>query len=366
MKVALAHMYTFRILRGIERYVINLANALVRMGHEAVLVTGKTDSPRSADPVDPRVAVHMVPHYRWHKVSFVPGFLIDFLRYRYDALSLMLARGEGWAAAATDRVRRLAFNVVFHYPASGHEKQYRAFARLGLARRAAQLIAVSDYVARDVTRWFGRPPAVVPNGVDPEKFRFDPAVRRAVREELSLGDADRLILTVGSIEGRKGIAHVLAALPRLLARARGVPHRYLIVGDGSPSQRAVFEAAVRAAGLESTVRLLGFQPAPERYYSAADAFVLLSREEALGIVVLEALACGLPVIVTDGCAFPEIVPPGVGRLVQPEEPDAVADALGAVLAAGRPGEAARAPTVARFSWDVVAGQYLAALGVGRP
>lgn len=357
-------MYTFRILRGIERYVVNLANALVRMGHEAVLVTGRTDSPRSADPVDPRVAVHMVPHYRWHKVTFVPGFLLDFLRHRYDALSLMLARGEGWAAAAADRIRRLPFNVVFHYPAPGHEKQYRAFTRLGLACRATQLIAVSDYVARDVARWFGRTAAVVPNGVDPEKFRFDPAARRAVREELGVGDADRLILTVGSIEGRKGIAHVLAALPRLLARAPGVRYRYVIVGDGSPPQRAAFEAAVRSAGLESTVRLLGFQQAPERYYSAADAFVLLSRDEALGIVVLEALACGLPVVVTDGCAFPEIVPPGVGRLVPPEEPDTVADALGAVLAAGRPGEAARVPTVARFSWDAIAARYVATLREG--
>ncbi len=358
-------MYTFRILRGIERYVVNLANALARRGVEVVVVTGRADAPRSADPLDPRVAVHAVPHCGWHKVTFVPGFFLDFLRHRYDALSLMLARGEGWAAAAADRVHRLPFNLVFHYPAPGHEKQYRAFGRLGLARRATQLIAVSEYVARDVARWFGRPAVVIPSGIDPEKFRFDPAARRAVREELGLGDADRLILTVGSIEGRKGIGHVLAALPRLLARAPGVRHRYVIVGDGSPAQRAAFDAAVRGAGLEPVVRLLGFREAPERYYSAADAFVLLSRDEALGIVVLEALACGLPVVVTDGCAFPEIVPAGAGRLVAPEEPEAVADALGRVLAEGRPGEAARAPVVARFSWDVVAARYLAAVGGGR-
>ncbi len=364
MRVALAHMYTFRILRGIERNVINLANALVRLGTDVVVVTGRTASPRSADPLDPRVSVHMVPHYHWHKVTFVPGFFADFLRHRYDALVLNLARGEGWAAAAADRVRRLPYTAVFQYPAPGHEKQYRNWKRIGVSRRAKHLIAASRYVAQDVERWFGRPAVVIPNGVSPEKFRFDPAVRGAVRAELGIDDADRVILTVASIEGRKGIRNVLAALPRVLARGSGIRHHYLIVGDGSAEQRAEFERAVRAFGLEATVRLLGFQQAPERYYSAADAFVLLSKDEACPTVVLEALACGLPVVATDGCAFPELVPPGIGRLVQPDEPDEVADALGAVLAEGRPGDAARAPTVGRFSWDAIAAQYAATLRGG--
>ncbi|HEY8368310.1 MAG TPA: glycosyltransferase family 4 protein [Thermodesulfobacteriota bacterium] len=358
MRVALAHMYTFRFLRGIERYVVNMANALARQGAEAVVVTGRTEAPRTADRLDPRVSVHAVPHYRWHKVTFVPGFLADFLGERYDALSLMLARGEGWAAAIADRIRPLGFNIVFHFPGEGHEKQYRAFARLGLARRARHLIAVSHYVARDVERWFGRRATVIPNGVDADKFRYDGAVRRTVREELGLADDDWLVITVGSIEGRKGTQHLIAAMPRLLARARGRRVLYAHVGDGAPEQRAAFEAHVRRAGIEPYVRLLGFKEAPERYYSAADAFVMLSHHEAFGIVAIEALATGLPVVVSEGSAFPEIVPPGVGRLVPPDDPDRVADALGAVLAAGRPGEAARRPTISRFAWDAVAARYL--------
>ncbi len=355
-------MYTFRILRGIERYVVNMANALARRGAEVVVVTGRTDTRRSADLLDPRVAVHPVPHYDWHKVTFVPGFLADFLGNRYDALSLMLARGEGWAAAVTDRIRSLRFNIVFHFPGEGHERQYRAFAQLGLARRARHLIAVSEYVARDVERWFGRPAVVIPNGVDAEKFRYDQVVRQAVRADLGLGEDDWLVITVGSIEGRKGTQHVVAALPRLIGRAGGRRVLYAHVGDGSPEQRAAFEAAARAAGVEAHVRLLGFQSAPERFYSAADAFAMLSRHEAFGIVAIEALATGLPVVVSDGSAFPEIVPAGAGRLVPPEDADRVADALGGVLAGGRPGEAARRPTVNRFAWDAVAAQYLATVG----
>ncbi len=357
-------MYTFRILRGIERYVVNMANALARRGTDVVVVTGRTDAPRSADLLDPRVSVHPVPHYRWHKVTFVPGFLADFLGERYDALSLMLARGEGWAAAIADRIRCLRFNIVFHFPGEGHEKQFRAFARLGLARRARHLIAVSEYVARDVERWFGRRAVVIPNGVDADKFRYDDAVRRAVRADLGLTDDDWLVITVGSIEGRKGTEHVIAALPRLVARANGRRVLYAHVGDGSREQRAAFAACVRAAGVEAHARLLGFKEAPERYYSAADAFAMLSRHEAFGIVAIEALATGLPVVVSEGSAFPEIVPPGVGRLVPPEDADRVADALGAVLAAGRPGEAARRPTVGRFAWDVVAARYLDAVRDG--
>jgi glycosyltransferase involved in cell wall biosynthesis len=360
MKVALAHMYTFRYLRGIERYVVSLANALARRDAEVVLVTGRAEAPRAADLLDARVAVHPVAHWDWHKVSFFPGFLADFLAHRYDALSLMLARGEGWAAAVADRIRRLRFNIVFHFPGQGHERQYDTFARLGLARRATHLIAVSEYVARDVERWFGRKVIVIPNGVDPVKFRFDPEARRAARAELGLSEGDWLVVTVGSIEGRKGTEHVLAALPRLRARAGGRRVLHAHVGDGSSAQRAALRAAAARFGVGESVRLLGFTAAPERYYSAADAFALLSRDEAFGIVVIEALASGLPVVVSDGSAFPEIVPAGVGRLVRPEDADAVADALGAVLAAGRPGEAARRPTIGRFSWDAVAARYLAA------
>ncbi|HWP34186.1 MAG TPA: glycosyltransferase family 1 protein [Thermodesulfobacteriota bacterium] len=361
MTVALAHMYTLHRLRGIERYVLSLANALARRGTAVVLVTGRTASPCTAERLDPRVAVHAVRHWGWRRASFLPGFLADFLRYRYDALSLFLPWAEGRAAAIAGRLRPLPFNLVFQYPASGHERLYRSFGRLGLPRRARALIAVSRYVARDVERWFGRPAAVIPSGVDAARFRFDPEARRAVRAELGLEDGEPLLLSVCAIEGRKGLAQVLAALPRLAARRGGPPPRYVVVGDGPPAQRAAFEATVRTLGLERVVRVTGYQPAPERYYSAADAFVLLSRDEAFGLVVLEALACGLPVVVSDGSAFPEIVPPGAGHLVPPDDPDAVADALGRALAAGRPGEAARAPVVARYSWDRVADAYLAAV-----
>ncbi|HEX7125525.1 MAG TPA: glycosyltransferase family 4 protein [Thermodesulfobacteriota bacterium] len=361
MRIAQAHMFTLRILRGIERCIVNLSNAFVRQGHEAVIVTGRTDAPKSADALDPRVEVHMVPHWDWHKVTFVPGFALDFLRNEYGALLVNLARGEGWAVALADRLRRLDFSIVLQYPVSGHHKQYRNWKWTGAARRARRLIAVSRYVAEGVEAYLGRRPHVITNGVDPEKFRFDPEARLAVRRDLGLDDRDRLVVTVSALQGRKGIGHVVAALPRLLARANGTRIRYAIVGDGAPQDRAALEAAVRSAGLESTVTLVGLRSDPERYLSAADAFALLSVDEACPTVTLEALACGLPVVVSNGSAFPELVPPGGGRLVRPDDHDAVADALGDVLAAGRPGDAARAPTVARFAWEQIAGQYAAVL-----
>jgi glycosyltransferase involved in cell wall biosynthesis len=105
-------------------------------------------------------------------------------------------------------------------------------------------------------------------------------------------------------------------------------HRFLIVGDGL--ERTYLEELLGSLGLEDTVRIIPEIPVSPQYYSACDLFVLPSLYEGFGIVFLEAMSAGLPIVSTTAPAIPEVVG-GCGVLVPPKRPDLLASAILDVL-----------------------------------
>ena len=186
---------------------------------------------------------------------------------------------------------------------------------------AARVTAVSRAHAASIAQWIHRPIDVLPNFID--ETRFAPGSRRPAEPFRFLG--------VGHLVPQKGFDVLLRALA--LCHARGDRYHLTIVGKGH--QEDALRAIARELDVESSVTWLG---APERtsmaeIYRAADAFVLASRHESFGVVVIEALASGLPVVATR-CGGPEeIVTPEVGELAPVEDPAALADAMSRV--AGR-------------------------------
>jgi teichuronic acid biosynthesis glycosyltransferase TuaC len=160
------------------------------------------------------------------------------------------------------------------------------------------------------------------NGVDLDRFR--PLDRAAARARFGL--AGRVVLSVGNLLPLKG--HDLA-----IEAVAGLPDtRLLVVGDG-PERERLAALAVRT-GLGDRVQLLGNRTQAEliELYNAADVLVLGSSREGMPNVVLEALACGLPVVATAVGGVPEVLPvPAAGRLVQERTAPALRAALGEVL-----------------------------------
>ncbi len=145
---------------------------------------------------------------------------------------------------------------------------------------------------------------VIPNGVDTQKFY--PAAKMASRRELDLPDK-RLILSVGELIPRKGF-HILIKALKLLRDEYHEKDLYLvIIGEGKYRQE--LERLIAALGLQEAVRLAGKIPHSDlrRWYSAADFFCLASDREGWPNVVLEAMACGTPVIATNVWGIPEII-----------------------------------------------------------
>jgi glycosyltransferase involved in cell wall biosynthesis len=171
---------------------------------------------------------------------------------------------------------------------------------------------------------------VIPGGVDMSGFRpRGEAERRALRRALDLPEG-RVAISAGTIMHRKGMDRVLAAWARLNPRAGR--DLLVLIGPDWWEPAYVEEIQRRSAepGLKGTVRLPGLVDNVGDYMGAADVFVLLSRKEGLGYVTLEAMASGLPCVISplDGIADELIEEGRTGHVAR--EPDD-ADAVGALL-----------------------------------
>jgi len=187
-----------------------------------------------------------------------------------------------------------------------------------------------------------------------------------VRRKYGL-DGGPWILTAARLDYHKGIDTVIRALPAI--RAVCPTARYVVAGVGI--RRGYLERLIAELGLGDAVRLLGFVPDEElpALYNAADVFVLDSRRfdllvEGFGIAILEASACGLPVIGGRSGGVPEAVRDGeTGLVIDPEAPAAVAAAVSQLLADGetrrRMGAAGRAAVERYYNWDRVVADLIA-------
>lgn len=221
-------------------------------------------------------------------------------------------------------------------------------------------LVVSDHWRDRLSREYGIEATVVRNGVDVERFDSVPAhMARDLRERI--GALDRFVfLTVGGIEPRKGSLELFEALAAV--RDLGPRPLLAIVGghsfqDHEVYRRATFERA-EELGLregEDYVRLGTLPDATLPVaYAAADAFAFPSTKEGFGIVVLEALAAGLPVVATDLPVFREyLVPDRDALMVPPGDPDALGAAMARLVSEPdlRSRLSAAGPSVAsRFRW----------------
>lgn len=231
------------------------------------------------------------------------------------------------------------------------------------ARRARKVITISESSVRDIESLYGLPReqiSVIPCGVS-EAFRpvLDKIAMTELRCRLGLPTA-RFILFVGGADPRKNHQ----ALLRAYARRSALLREYSLVLVGQPVHRfADMGQTVRACGLEDRTVCAGRLSVSDLrlLYSHADLFVFPSLYEGFGMPVLEAMACGAPVITSDVTSLPEVAG-DAAVLVSPEDPEALAKAILLVLEDTALREKMRAKgfeRVKQFSWEQAARRTLA-------
>ena len=212
------------------------------------------------------------------------------------------------------------------------------------AHRVDAIVAVSAAVRDSVARQLGPAAAritVIGNAPSPRKYEAArPA--EAVRRELGLDAAARVVLFVGRLAKEKGCRHLIEAVPTLVS---SFPAAVTLIAGHGPECEAL-EALARRAGVAGHVRFLGDRDDVADLLAAADVVCLPSLREGLSLALLEAMAAGRPVVASDIAANRTVIEDGVtGLLVSPSDPAAITGALNAVLShpdrATAMGEAAR-------------------------
>jgi alpha-1,6-mannosyltransferase len=269
-----------------------------------------------------------------------------------DLIEIGDAFHPAWAAASVARRRGVPLIAFYHsnFPQLAGRRLGPAvqrfiewYVRLTY-ERCDQVLAPSRYMCEYLRGIGVRHATCQPLGVDVELFSPVHA-RHDLRRELGLGPRTRLLVFAGRSSAEKNIPVLVEAFRRL-----GAPYHLLLVGGAE-------------SGREDNVTRIpycGDNRALAGYYAAADALVHAGMHETFGLVVLEAMACGRPVVAMDAGAMPEIVAPRTGVLADPHEDPAIAArnfaaAIDALYARDleAAGAAARAHVVGNFSWNRV-------------
>ncbi len=335
---------------GAERVAVQVLNALDDTRWDRCLYLFERRGPYLADlsasiRVEASNAASRIGQWRQ---------LRRFLRDRRpDVVVAFLSYVSVLTAARAARVgSRVVFDVQTPVSAFLTDADYRwsrplprrvfASAMRRACAAADLLMAASTGVADDLVQTYGAPPAnvrVVPNSVDVD------TISRATNEPLEDAVAERwmhpVIVTAGRLADVKNYPLLLAAFAIL---RETIPATLFILGTGA--QELAVRAEIRARRLDAVVHLCGFQRNPWKFIARADVFALTSRYEGFGNVLIESMACGVPVVATSSPGTRDIVTDGVdGLLVERHEPAAIAAALAKIL--GQPPLREQLATAAR-------------------
>ncbi len=339
--------------RGAEVAMETLGEELVRRGWRVTLIGSGADDARAAyrylrSPCLSRERFRDFPklpvfrsEYVYEEASFLPGVLRRYRPSDYDVTVTCGYPFLNWMLRARGRrADRPAHVFVTHngdWPARNDRREFKYFGCDGL------VCTSQVFYEANRERWFA---TLIPNGVDENVFQ--PGPRR--RERFGLAADVPLAITVGALNESK---RVLAAI----SCAAAVDGLHLaVVGDGPLRGRVEAEGNMRMPGRFSLHRLP--PDAMPDLYRSADVLLHMSREEPFGIIYLEALATGLPIVADDNPTTRWIVQ-DQGTLVDARDAKAVAEGLRTTLASDDPSlqGARRDVVLRRFTYAAVADAY---------
>jgi glycosyltransferase involved in cell wall biosynthesis len=320
----------FTTLGGMDRANLALASWLAQRGHPVHLVAHRIDAGLLSQPgVEP----HLVARPLGAHLAGAPLLARAASRERRalgPSVRVLMNGGNGAIGTPTwihylhaAYAPQTAGSVRAHVSSSVGRRYYLARERKALLA-APLVICNSRRTARDVEEHYGVSASrlrVVYYGSDPRVFAaVTPDERRAARAAVGMADGRLAAVFVGALGDRRKGFDVLFGAWQVLARDPGWDVDLLVAGSGA--EVPLWAARAREAGIERSIRLLGFREDVQTVMASADLLVHPARYEAYGLGVHEALCRGIPAMVTSIAGVTERYPPSLGSLILPNPPDA--------------------------------------------
>lgn len=373
---------------GQNVYVRQVGEALAKLGWQVDLFT------RKSDPEQPTIVQH-TSHCRTIRLTagpqtyiprdrlfeHLPAFVKAFRQFQTkQSTHYPLIHTNYWLSGWVGLQIKQHSNIqlIHTYHSLGAIKYQSVADPLGIAQTR---LAVEQQILEQADRVVATSPqeegqmrslvsdqgsiAIIPCGTDLETFRAIPQAE--ARTKLNLSAEDQIVLYVGRFDPRKGIETLVRAFAQLKAEQSANPHlKLVLVGGSDPTlldgqERQRIEQLVQTLGLSDCTCFTG-QVGHDHlplYYTAADICVIPSHYEPFGLVAIEAMACGTPVVASNvgGLRF-TVVPEETGILVPPQDEGAFAEAIARILNNSQWAETLRHQAAARvqqdFSWTGVA------------
>jgi D-inositol-3-phosphate glycosyltransferase len=363
---------------GMSIYIRELSAELAKLGHTVDIFT------RAQDPVTPEI-MELTPGSRLIQIqageqedidklliySHVPDFACKTATFaKQHSLSYDLIFSHYWLSGIAGEYLQTWWQVpqivMFHTLGAikneigigEDEPDLRLDEERQVSGYCHLIIASTEHEKKALNRHYGVPPekiSVIPCGVNLDLFK--PLDKSLARQKLGL-TKEKIILFVGRVERLKGIDQILQALTCLAH----IHPQLIIVGEDGNRPGEINNLKIRAGdlGISGSVAFTGltdYKKLPY-YYSAADVCVFPSYYESFGLVPLESLACGTPVVATDVGDLRNIILQGkTGYVLTDRQPEHLAEKIEAVLlgASPRMGDALSVrASVARYSWRNIA------------
>ncbi len=315
--------YPPRIVGGIARVVYDLSHRLIKDGHDVTVITYREgDAPYYED--DKGVKVHRIDNYMINPNNFIDWIMQ--MNFNMIAKANQLIAEEGsfdvihahdWLVTYAAKTIKNSYNIpivaTIHATEAGRNsgihdetQKYINDTEWMLTYEATEVIVNSNYMKGEVQRLFGLPFEkinVVANGVNLNKFTGidrDYSFRRRYAM-----DNEKIILFMGRLVNEKGVQHLIAAMPKILAGYNDA--KLVVAGKGGMLDELKAEA--EALGLGNKVYFAGYLGGKdvEKMYKAADVLVFPSTYEPFGIVALEGMLSERPIVVSDAGGLAEIV-----------------------------------------------------------
>lgn len=363
---------------GMSVYTRELARELDKQGHSVDIYT------RAHDPVDSQI-VNLGQHARLihlragqeeeiHKLavySYLPDFACNLENFRKNnGLQYDLVFSHywlsGWVGKYLQQWWHVPHVIMFHTLGAiknaigigEDEPELRIVTETDSARTCHHIIATTEIEKEELIQHYGASPgkiSVIPCGVN--LGRFQPVDKEKAKRQLGLAD-DKIILFVGRIEPLKGVEQLLKAMP-YLQNIQGL--RLVIIGGDEYNQQEIekLQKLSRELHIQDSITFRGLIKHEQLpyFYSAADACVVPSYYESFGLVALESLACGTPVLATDIGDLKSIIRQGeTGYVVADNTPQHLADKIALLLSRAPDMKSAlkTRTSVSGFDWSNIA------------